>query len=217
MAEQAPLNLGNLNGLITAIASYLDVDPNDDTNPVVLAIPGFIRLAEATIGRRLRCPENLARAFATLNYSEEILPSDFAAMKSAIVVSNGKNVTTLKYFRPDEFESMPDGGVFGPYTMYTGKIIMQPRDNTFYTQGNYEIRIIYFQRPQLPTLTSTNACLVYHPDVYLYASLLAAAPFIIDKDRLQDWASLYDSAVTSANNSFDDHHTTLNPGLELGP
>lgn len=207
----------NLGDLIQSVGLYLDVDPSDQNDPTVVAIPGFIKLAEATIGRRLRCQENLARAVATLDYPEELLPTDFGSMRSVMVGQQGGAYQTLSYLRPDIFEQVPDPGGIGLYTIYAGKIILYPSSSDFYTANPHEMRIVYFNRPRLDDLTATNAVLSYHPDIYLYGSLLAAGSFVVDTARQQLWATLYDSAIESANVGYDESHTTMTFGGVTGP
>jgi hypothetical protein len=197
----------------------LDVDPDDVNDPTVVAIPGFVKLAEATIGRRLRCQENLARAVTTLDYPEELLPTDFGSIRSVMVGPAGGPFTPLTYLRPDIYEQVPDPGEFGLYTLYAGKIVLYPSNIDFYTDVTtpYEMRLVYFNRPRLTDLTSTNAVLAYHPDIYNYASLVSAGTFVIDTLRLNAWMQLYDSAVDSANMSYEESHGTPFFAPVLGP
>jgi hypothetical protein len=213
------IQFGSLADLIRSVGLYLDIDPDDPNDPTAVAIPGFIKLAEATIGRRLRCSENLARATAVLDYPEEILPTDFGSVRSVMAGPTGGPFQTLSYLRPDVFEQIPDPGTFGLYTIYAGKLVFYPSDVDVYTNLTtpLELRIVYFNRPRLLDLTSSNAVLAYHPDVYLYGSLLAAGSFVIDTARQQLWATLYDSAIESANLSYDDSHGTLFFAPVLGP
>src|SRR4030095_14384641 len=109
------VQFGSLGDLIQSIAMYLDVDNTDSTDPTVVAIPGFVKLAEATIGRRLRCQENLARAITTLDYPAELLPTDLGYVRSVMVGPSGGAFTPLTYLRPDIFEQVPDPNEFGLY------------------------------------------------------------------------------------------------------
>jgi hypothetical protein len=213
------VQFGSLGDLIQSIAMYLDVDNTDSTDPTVVAIPGFVKLAEATIGRRLRCQENLARAITTLDYPEELLPTDFGSIRSVMVGPSGGAFTPLTYLRPDIFEQVPDPNEFGLYTLYSGKIVLYPSNVEFYTSAEtpYEMRLVYFNRPRLGDLSSTNAVLSYHPDIYLYASLVSAGTFVIDTLRMNAWMQLYDSAVDSANMSYEESHGTPFFAPVLGP
>jgi hypothetical protein len=213
------VQFGTLADLIQSVALYLDVDPTDTNDATVTAIPGFVKLAEATIGRRLRCQENLARAVTVLDYPEELLPTDFGSIRSAMVGPTGGPFVPLTYLRPDIFEQVPDPNEFGLYTIYSGKIVLYPSNIEFYTAAAtpYELRLVYFNRPRLTDTTSTNAVLTYHPDIYLYSSLVSAGTFVIDTLRLNAWMQLYDTAVDSANMSYDESHGTLFFAPVLGP
>lgn len=53
--------------------------------------------------------------------------------------------------------------------------------------------------PELSSTNTTNPLLRRHPDVYLYGSLIASAPFYQADERLQLWKALYDEAIRDVN------------------
>lgn len=209
----------NFGDLIQSVGLYLDIDPNEPTDPTAVALPGFVRLAEATIGRRVRCMENLARSWTMLDFPEEFLPTDFGSIRSAIVGPVNGPFIPLSYLRPDIFEQVPDPGCLGLYTMYAGRLLFYPNHEEFFINQDppLQLRLVYFNRPRLTDMNSTNAMLTYHPDIYLYGSLLAAGSFVIDAARTATWGQLYDSAVDTANLSYDESHGTMTFAGVLGP
>ena len=49
--------------------------------------------------------------------------------------------------------------------------------------------------PLVEGVTHTNALLEEAPDAYLYGSLIASAPFLVEDARLEVWGSLYRAAM----------------------
>ena len=49
--------------------------------------------------------------------------------------------------------------------------------------------------PLVEGVTHTNALLQEAPDAYLYGSLIASAPFLVEDARLEVWGSLYRAAM----------------------
>jgi hypothetical protein len=64
----------------------------------------------------------------------------------------------------------------------------------------YTGEIIYYGSvTALSGSTSSNAILSKAPDLYLYAALMAAAPFLGADERIQTWGTLYKSGVEALN------------------
>jgi hypothetical protein len=55
--------------------------------------------------------------------------------------------------------------------------------------------IYYAKLSKLSTSNTTNWLLTKAPDVYLYGSLLQAAPYLQDDARIQVWAGLYKTGI----------------------
>lgn len=61
---------------------------------------------------------------------------------------------------------------------------------------SYDGELIYYAAfPALSTDNETNVLLERASDAYLYASLTAAAPWLMDDDRIQMWEQLYQQSV----------------------
>ena len=64
----------------------------------------------------------------------------------------------------------------------------------------YTIELLYYQKiPALSGSQTTNWLLGDAPDAYLYGSLLQAAPYLGEDERVNVWSNLYTAAVTSLN------------------
>jgi hypothetical protein len=57
--------------------------------------------------------------------------------------------------------------------------------------------------PALSDSATTNWLLTDAPDVYLYGSLLHAAPYLHEDNRVNVWAQLYGAAVKQLNEQSD--------------
>jgi len=62
--------------------------------------------------------------------------------------------------------------------------------------SNYATELTYYAKiSKLSASVATNFILESSPDAYLYGSLLQAAPYLQDDNRIQVWASLYERAL----------------------
>jgi len=70
--------------------------------------------------------------------------------------------------------------------------------------SNYTAEIVYFANlNKLSGSVSTNFVLTSSPDIYLYGSLLQAAPYLQDDARIQTWATLYERALNDLQTADD--------------
>jgi hypothetical protein len=76
-----------------------------------------------------------------------------------------------------------------------GQIRVLPTPDTSYVS-----ELIYYGKlSKLSTSNTTNWLLTLSPDVYLYGSLLQAAPYLQDDARIQVWAGLYQRGIEALN------------------
>jgi hypothetical protein len=113
------------------------------------------------------------------------LPADFGAMVS-IGTSDGNRLTPISNV---EYAAIrPASGTTRYYTIREGKV--------YYTPGSVNPTLVY--RRAIPPLTAsnpTNWLLSLAPDVYLYGSLMQAAAFLAEDERLPLWKAAFDEAV----------------------
>lgn len=65
---------------------------------------------------------------------------------------------------------------------------------------NTDVYVHYYIRvAPLSGSVATNAFSVNHPDAFFYAALLESAPFLVEDERLEMWANLYDSLKVGYN------------------
>ena len=66
--------------------------------------------------------------------------------------------------------------------------------------STYAYEIDYYAKlAKLSVSNTTNWLLTMSPDVYLYGSLLQAAPYLQDDARIQVWAGLYQRGIEALN------------------
>jgi hypothetical protein len=64
--------------------------------------------------------------------------------------------------------------------------------------ASYTVELTYYSKiPALSDSNTTNWLLTNSPDVYLYGSLLEAAPYLDDDNKLQVWGSLLEQSLNA--------------------
>ena len=174
--------------LKSAVADWL---LRDDLTAV---LPSFISLAEAGLNRQARHWRMEKRSSATLDSQYSALPADFL-QPIRLSLTSGTTFELELASQADivDMRSLAANNTGRPryYALTAGEIEVFP------TPGdNYTLELAYVAR--VPALSDSNAdnwLLTYYPDAYLYATLLQAAPYLKDDERVGLWKSLYDGAV----------------------
>lgn len=178
--------------LQTSIANHLHRDD------LTTLIPDFIRLAEDNltadiVSRSMDVKTNLATVAGTQTVT---LPTDMVEMRRLMIVSSYN--TVLKYVSPDQLSADYVNNITGVPQVFT--IVGQSIELAPIPDSAYTLEITYKQRiPALSDSNTTNWLLTNWPSAYLYGSLIAAVPYIIDDNRLPVFRSLYQEAIASIN------------------
>jgi len=173
-------------------------------------IPEFIRLAEDRLRRDLRIRQMLkvATAVATTGDSTVSLPSDFLAMKDLHI--QGNPVKTIEFLSTSNFFRNAGTSYKGApnyYTLLGSEFQFAPIPDSDYT-----LQMVYFYQPDyLSDTNPSNLWLAYTPDLLLYASLGEAEPYLMNDERLQTWASMYDRGLNAVIKSDDDSEYPAQP------
>ena len=182
------MSITTYTNLQSSVADWL---LRDDLTAV---IPSFISLAEANLNRDARHWRMEKRSTATLDSQYSSLPADFLE-PIRLSITSGTTSELQIVSQPDMVDlrarSTNTSGVPRYYAMTAGEIEVVPSPS-----GDFRLEMTYFAR--LPALSDSNAdnwILTYYPDAYLYATLLQAAPYLKDDERVGLWKSLYDGAV----------------------
>jgi hypothetical protein len=154
------------------------------------SIPNFIALAEAHFNRTLRTRDMHARVITSLQFRYTQLPDDFRQLRKDPELLDSP-MTKLISISADELEikrhhNLDTTGRPLYFAVLGDGVEVWPTPDTTYT-----MRLSYFAAiPALSTaLSGTNWLMTKHPDLYLYTSLLQAAPYLKEDERIQIWDS----------------------------
>jgi len=159
------------------------------------AIPDFISLAESQMERVLRTRQMIVRSNASFNVEFGATPADFLEVKS-FKLSGTNPITPLSFLTIDamDLESSKLSATGKPrfFSVVGTQFRLAPTPDT-----NYATELTYYAKlSKLSASVSTNFILDSSPDAYLYGSLVQAAPYLQDDNRIPVWAGLYERALT---------------------
>lgn len=183
----------NYSTLQSAIGDYLN------RADLTSQIPMFIQFVEADLNTRLRSREMVVRATTTNDEEFVELPPDFLQALNLQIVG-GK--TPLRYVTLDEADQIKAAQIYTQVIAYTLvddaiELVPAPADNV-------QIEMVYYQCiPALSDTNTTNWLLSKSPDVYLFGALVHAAPFLMDDQRINTFASFYTQRVEALNLDSD--------------
>ena len=190
--------------LQATIASYLA------RTDLTVQIPEFIRLAEDRLLRDLRIRQmiKVATAPTVADDATVSLPSDFVAMKDLHLQGNPPQ--TIKFLSTSNFfrnARTAQSGLPSRYTLLGAEFQFAPIPDSVYT-----LQMVYFYQPEyLSDTNSSNLWLAETPDLLLYAALGEAEPYLMNDERLNTWASMYDRGVTALRKSDDESEYPAQP------
>jgi hypothetical protein len=165
-------------------------------------IPDFISLAEAQIERTLRTRQMIVRANASFDSEYGAVPADFLETKSLKLTSTNP-LTPLSFLSIDDMDAARShytaSGRPRFFSVVGGQFRISPTPDATYTA-----ELIYFAKlAKLSSTVASNWLLTSSPDIYLYGSLLQAAPYLQDDARIQTWATLYERALNDLRTADD--------------
>ncbi|QLG87648.1 hypothetical protein HQ393_04920 [Chitinibacter bivalviorum] len=186
------MSLANYTDLVSSIGNWLKRDN------LTAVIPDFIALAEARLARDLRVRAMETSASGALSSDTLPLPSDAVEPKS-LTVMNGSKPMRVAYVSPDTLSDSQGYSAFPRVFTLIGKnIVMAPAPDSAYSYT-----LMYYAKLPALAANGTNWLMTNCPDVYLYGSLLQAAPYLKDDARLPVWEQLYKDAFESTEVSDD--------------
>lgn len=178
------MSVDTYDNLKTEVANHLDRDDLSSD------IDTFIDLCEARLKREVRIREMVTREALTVADRQEALPSGFLEMISLRLLTNP--VTVLQEVNLHEMTRIRVESTGKPlyFTCYGNEIEFNESPDS-----SYSGEIIYYkEQDALSDSTTTNDILTRSPDLYLYGTLLAAAPFLMNDERIPTWEKFYTSA-----------------------
>lgn len=187
-----------LSEFITVVKGYINrEDPSD------ALVTQWVRMAESSINKNLRCKEMHSRETALFMDSCSPLPPDwielsyvkFAAAESDYpFVRDGK---PIRYVTPDEYwreNSVPKDTKFPHYTIIGDDLFVSaPIDPLV----GVNIHIGVYRG--LPPLGQPNWLITKYPQVYLYAALTHAYEWAMEPESSAVYNDKFEAAVTKIN------------------
>lgn len=205
--------INTYNTLVAAIAEWL---ARDD---LTARIPDFVTLTEAKINRILLHPRMETRdtlTVDTLLSNPEFLdlPTDFQTMRSVRLsgVAGKPRLGFLTQTQMEDYRYSIDNVSDRPAFF---SIVGDQMELAATPNEDFDVEIVY--RANVPAITSTNQTnwlLTLAPDLYLYGSLLEAAPYAKNDARISVWASGFQTTIDQLNThgdrqSFDSGPSTV--------
>jgi len=196
--------------LLTTIDSWLGQRPE-----LTQIYPDFVTLAESRLYRDLRATEMMQRRMALLNEAYEWLPDDFLQMDRVVVRPGSQGGSSIQAVRlsgytPGQLTSRY-GDMTAPlpeaYAVEGNQIHFAPAptpqdlpegiiDPSPYR--NFEINY-YGRFTPLSDVNPMNAVFNTYPEVYLYAALIEAEPYLANDPRVALWKAMLDDAIARIN------------------
>jgi len=181
------MSITSYSTLKSSIADWL---LRDDLTSV---IPTFISLSEAQINRDIRDHRMVKRATADVDTKYFLKPSDW--LETIRFQLNTSPIATLLFVTPDQAsEEQVNYTASGKPKFFTNvgtQIEVVPTPDAIYAG-----ELMYYSKvPALSDSNTDNWLLLAAPDIYLYGSLLQAAPYLNDDTRIPVWQGLYRQGV----------------------
>jgi hypothetical protein len=199
-------NFANYTGLKLAIADWL-ARPDIDSN-----IPNFIELIEAKFQRKFKGVTSLSNTVTTnwlltahpdvYLYGSLLQAEPYLKDDARIQIWEQAVERLLAEVRLPDTESN-----FNNYTGLQASVAdwLNRPDLTNAIPNFIQLAEAQFQRKfldvtSLSASVDTNWLLTNHPDIYLYGTLLEAAPYLKDDARVALWQNEYDRRIVSVRN-----------------
>lgn len=151
-------------------------------------IPEFVALFEGSANATIRLRENEIESVLTATPATSFiaLPADYQAPVSLKIAATQRR---LIFEAPDRLPWRPSQGPSQHWTIKDSRLQTEHDADQAYA---YAFR--YHRTFALSEATATNALLARYPNVYLYGTLLEAAPFVRDLALIGLWQARYDRA-----------------------
>lgn len=183
------MGLGTYTDLKQAIADHLDQD-------LTVEIDDFIDLVEARNKQEIQLSDRiippvlirdmLSRSSLTVNARFVSLPSGFLVGETLRLLTNP--VTVLTEVNLHEMNRVRKETTGTP-EFYT---IHEQIEFDVTPSESFSGEIVFYQEvTALSSSNETNAILTAAPNIYLYGALEAAAPFLLNDERIATWRGFY--------------------------
>lgn len=174
--------------LKTALANWLD------RSDLTSRVDEFIELAEARFADeiRIRAMETAATQVLTPGTRSYALPTGYLQGRNFQITTDP--ITALEYITPEIMDRIWAGSATGrprTYTIIGDNYHLGPSPDNADT-----VKITYYKEfTPLSGSATTNWIILNRPNLYLYACLLEAAPFLGNPEEASVWARYYSEAL----------------------
>lgn len=182
-----------------ALASYTDLKSAAagwlNRTDLTDQIPDFITLAESKLNRRLklRVMETEGSLSVATDGQSVALPAGFVEpMDLWVVDSEGRRA--LRYLDPSQMETHDAADTVRYWTITGANIVFERPANADLT-----LTLRYQAAFALSDAEPENWLLTNHPDVYLFSTLVEAAPYERDTEALGIWSARLEAAINEVN------------------
>jgi hypothetical protein len=183
------MSLTNYSDLQTSVAGWLH------RADLTAIIPDLVTLGEATINRKLRLlqMENVASLTTSITDRFATLPTGFMeAIDLSLYLDDYPQTLTQVPLSKINGNSLTDQAQPRFYAI-SSNIVFDVISDEVYT-----LSLRYLKKLDLAT-DLTNYVMTTYPDIYLYATLMAAEPYMKNDKRLAVWAGLLKDGIEAAN------------------
>jgi hypothetical protein len=183
------MSLTNYSDLQTSVAGWLH------RADLTAIIPDLVTLGEATINRKLRLlqMENVASLTTSITDRFATLPTGFMeAIDLSLYLDDYPQTLTQVPLSKINGNSLTDQAQPRFYAI-SSNIVFDVISDEVYT-----LSLRYLKKLDLAT-DLTNYVMTTYPDIYLYATLMAAEPYMKNDKRLGIWAGLLKDGIEAAN------------------
>lgn len=173
-------------------------------------IPDLIMLGEKRIFREVRARTMETALNSTIASGVIALPSDYLDLKFAYV--DGSPTKLLQRTTATSLYQQY------PLRASTSKPRLIAREGSNfifgpYPDSTYTIKGIYYAKPTVVS-SSANTLFTENPDLYLFAALLEAEPYMKNDARLQVWQMKYEQIKEQINN-YEKQEMASGSGLQV--
>jgi hypothetical protein len=173
-------------------------------------IPDLIMLGEKRIFREIRVRSMETSLNSTIASGVIAVPADYLDLKSAYI--DGAPITLL--------QRATVTSIYQQYPLRTStnkpRLIAREGSNFIfgpYPDSTYTVKGIYYAEPTTIS-SSANALFTDNPDLYLFASLLEAEPYMKNDARVTLWQAKYDQ-IKAQINSYEKDEMASGSGLQV--
>lgn len=185
----------------------------DDEDPSDAVVTEWIRDGEERLNNELRVVENMVRDYATFDDDCAVLPADWLEFEWVRLKGgrpfdyiNNHDYWSLKDPVSQQYGPFPDPTGAEPYPWPGKKMLYTTVGNTLFVWPPVnpdlltQVEICYY-RKLVPLGDKADPVMERYPSVYRNCVLSASAPYLMEDERLQTWASLATAGIAKANDA----------------